>query len=93
MSSITIISDAPNCGITYDRHYDNHNTGHWSVSGGEKSFIRLTPRHGTDDDAGLGNDDEGRHEGQEGPEQEDEAQLAATGSEINDTNNRTAREH
>jgi hypothetical protein len=23
VSSITIVSDAPNCGVTYDRHYDN----------------------------------------------------------------------
>jgi hypothetical protein len=21
-----IVSDAPNCGVTYDRHYDNHNS-------------------------------------------------------------------
>ncbi len=26
MSSITIVSDAPNCGVTYDRHYDDHNS-------------------------------------------------------------------
>ncbi len=26
MSSITIVSDAPNCGIAYDRHYDNRNS-------------------------------------------------------------------
>jgi hypothetical protein len=26
VSSITIISDAPNCGITYDRHYDDCNS-------------------------------------------------------------------
>ncbi len=25
-SSIMIASDAPNCGITYDRHYDDHNS-------------------------------------------------------------------
>ncbi len=24
-SSITIVSDAPNCGVTYDRHYDDRN--------------------------------------------------------------------
>ncbi len=34
MSSITIVSDAPNCGVTYDRHYDDRNsfdnTGHWA---------------------------------------------------------------
>ncbi len=26
MSSITIVSDAPNCGVTYDRHYDDRNS-------------------------------------------------------------------
>ncbi len=26
MSSITIVSDAPNCGITYDQHYDDRNS-------------------------------------------------------------------
>ncbi len=26
MLSITIISDAPNCGVTYDHHYDDHNS-------------------------------------------------------------------
>ncbi len=26
MSSITIISDAPNCSVTYDRHYDDRNS-------------------------------------------------------------------
>jgi hypothetical protein len=26
MSSITIVSDAPNCGITYDRHYGDRNS-------------------------------------------------------------------
>jgi hypothetical protein len=26
VSSITIVSDAPNCGITYDRHYDDRNS-------------------------------------------------------------------
>ncbi len=26
MSSITIVSDAPNCGIAYDCHYDNRNS-------------------------------------------------------------------
>jgi hypothetical protein len=26
VSSITIVSDAPNCGITYDRHYEYHNS-------------------------------------------------------------------
>ncbi len=26
MSSITIISDAPNCGVTYDRHCDDRNS-------------------------------------------------------------------
>ncbi len=26
MSSITIVSDAPNCGITYNRHYDDRNS-------------------------------------------------------------------
>jgi hypothetical protein len=26
MSSITIISDTPNCGVTYDRHYDDRNS-------------------------------------------------------------------
>ncbi len=26
MSSITILSDAPNCGVTYDRHYDDRNS-------------------------------------------------------------------
>jgi hypothetical protein len=26
VSSITIISDAPNCGVTYDRHFDNRNS-------------------------------------------------------------------
>jgi ribosomal protein L16 Arg81 hydroxylase len=33
-----IVSDAPNCGITYGRHYDNHNsfiiqaTGHLQMT-------------------------------------------------------------
>ncbi len=26
MSSITIVSDAPNCGVTYDCHYDDRNS-------------------------------------------------------------------
>ncbi len=26
MLSITIVRDAPNCGITYDRHYDDSNS-------------------------------------------------------------------
>jgi hypothetical protein len=26
VSSITLLSDAPNCGITYDRHYDDCNS-------------------------------------------------------------------
>jgi hypothetical protein len=26
VSSITIVSEAPNCGITYDRHYDDRNS-------------------------------------------------------------------
>jgi hypothetical protein len=26
VSSITIVSDAPNCGVTYDRHYDDRNS-------------------------------------------------------------------
>ncbi len=26
VSSITIVSDAPNCGVTYNHHYDNHNS-------------------------------------------------------------------
>jgi hypothetical protein len=26
VSSITIVSDAPNCGITYDSHYDDRNS-------------------------------------------------------------------
>jgi hypothetical protein len=26
VSSITIVSEAPNCGIPYDRHYGDHNS-------------------------------------------------------------------
>ncbi len=51
MSSITIISDAPNCGVTYDCHYGDHNSFIIQATGQcgqddeeersvEKSFIR-----------------------------------------------------
>jgi hypothetical protein len=44
-----IVSDAPNCGVTYDRHYDNHNSfiiqarGNCDVCAGQKIlFINKT---------------------------------------------------
>jgi hypothetical protein len=34
VSPITIVSDTPNCGITYDRHYDDHNSFTIQATGG-----------------------------------------------------------
>jgi hypothetical protein len=49
VSSITIISDAPNCGVTYDRHYDDRNsfiiqaTERTLVNYSHKKFYNIGP--------------------------------------------------
>jgi hypothetical protein len=49
VSSITIISDALNCGVTYDRHYDDHNsfiiqaTKQTLVNYSHKKFYNIGP--------------------------------------------------
>ncbi len=42
MSSVTIVSDIPNCGVTYDRHYDDHNSSIIQAIGVVKLFFGAT---------------------------------------------------
>jgi hypothetical protein len=39
--SITIVSDAPNCGATYDRHYDDHNSFIIQATGGVITTLHI----------------------------------------------------
>jgi hypothetical protein len=39
--SITIVSDAPNCGVTYDRHYDDRNSFILLVTGDMATMLNF----------------------------------------------------
>ncbi len=45
MSSIMIISDAPNCGVTYDRHYDDRKSFIIQATGDNQTIYWVKDPH------------------------------------------------